>query len=224
MDFNGVVIDDEAIQLRVYREILEKDGIELTDADYYGALGMDDKTFTGAALLRAGREADMNKILEITAAKTARWREIVEAEMPLFDGIENFIRKAANEFSLGIVSMSKREEIEFVLEKSGLTQFFSTIISSEDVENCKPDPECYREGFRLLDLSRTANGHLPMVHNDCVVIEDSPAGVAAARSADLRVLGVTNTVTADELRKAGAEYVARDLNDWMPETFRRVFV
>ena len=62
-----------------------------------------------------------------------------------------------------------------------------------------------------------------MIHSECVVIEDSPAGVQAARAADLPALGVTNTVSADELRAAGADWIAKDLNDWFPESFRRAF-
>jgi len=63
-----------------------------------------------------------------------------------------------------------------------------------------------------------------MTHNDCLVIEDSPPGIVGARKADLPALGVTNTVSAEELRAAGAGAVAIDLRDWMPESIRRVFV
>ena len=66
-------------------------------------------------------------------------------------------------------------------------------------------------------------GHMPMTHPECVVIEDSPPGVAGARAADLQVLGVTNTVSAAALRKAGARAVAWDLRDWMPESIKLVF-
>jgi beta-phosphoglucomutase-like phosphatase (HAD superfamily) len=129
----------------------------------------------------------------------------------------------ASEFSLGIVSMSGRPEIDFILERTGLTGCFDIIVSAEDVSMCKPDPECYRLGFRDLDLARTSQGHLPMIHSECVVIEDSPPGVQAARAADLPVLGVTNTVDADRLREAGARWIARDLNDWFPDSVRRAF-
>ena len=63
-----------------------------------------------------------------------------------------------------------------------------------------------------------------MVHADCVVIEDSPPGVQAGRAAGLPVLGVTNTVSADQLRAAGATATAKRLDDWFPESMRRVFV
>jgi beta-phosphoglucomutase-like phosphatase (HAD superfamily) len=63
-----------------------------------------------------------------------------------------------------------------------------------------------------------------MTHSECLVIEDSPPGVVAAKNADLQVLGVANTVPADEMRAAGADAIAHDLNDWMPDTIRLVFV
>lgn len=222
-DFNGVIINDEPIQHEAYREIFHEHGIDVTDEMYYSRLGMDDKTFVASILEEAGKPADMDHVLELTAQKTERWRLIVSDAMPLFDGVENFFRKMSKELSLGIVSMAKREEIDFVLETVGFADCFSVVISAENVTKCKPDPECYRIGFRELDVTRTHIGHLPMVHADCLVIEDSPPGVVAGRNAGLPVLGVTNTVSAEQLRAAGAGAVAKNLNDWMPDSVRRVF-
>ncbi len=223
MDFNGVVINDEPIQHAAYREIFKAEGIDVTDEMYYERLGMDDKTFVASVFDEAGQKYDDARITQLTAAKNASWREIVSADLPLFDGIADFVEKMSHDFALGIVSMSARPEIDFVLEKSGLRKHFLTIVSSENVSNCKPDPECYRMGFRDIDSVRTSQGHLPMTHGECLVIEDSPPGISAARNADLPALGVTNTVSASELRAAGAGAIATDLRDWMPESIRRVF-
>ncbi len=224
MDFNGVIIDDEPIQMRAYQEVLKADGIELTEGDYYSSLGMDDTTFVEAAYERAGKKAEASKVEDTITAKSAAWKAIVENKLPLFEGIEGFIEKMSREFTLGIVSMSRRREIDLVLDRSGLGKYFATIVSAENTSRCKPDPECYRTGFRQIDAIRTSLAHLPMTHDECLVIEDSPPGVMAARNADLPALGVTNTVAADELRSAGARAIATDLGDWMPESIRRVFV
>ena len=223
MDFNGVIINDEPVQMRAYQETLAEHGITLSDSDYYSSLGMDDRTFIAAAFERAGKQADEPTISNIAAAKSKRWREIVNGQLPLFEGIGGFVEKMSREFTLGLVSMAGRNEIDFVLENSGLAGYFSTIVSAADVSNCKPDPECFKTGFRQIDEVRTAQGHLPMTHNECLVIEDSPPGIQAARNADLPSLGVANTVSADELRAAGAGAVAFDLRDWMPESIRLVF-
>ena len=224
MDFNGVIIDDEPVQMRAYQEVLKEHGIDLTEDDYLASLGMDDHTFVRNAFKRTGKPEPNGKTDEIVDAKFAKWKDVVSVKLPLFEGIENFVEKMANEFALGIVSMATRREIDHVLEMSGMAKHFSTIVSSEHVINCKPDPECFRIGFREIDAVRTAAGHLPMNHADCLVIEDSPPGIVAARNADLVALGVANTVSAAELRAAGATAVATDLRDWMPESIRRVFV
>lgn len=149
---------------------------------------------------------------------------MVDADLPLFEGIGNFVEKMSREFTLGIVSMAGWHEINFVLNKSGMAKFFSTIVSASDVSKCKPDPECFRIGFKQIDGVRTSQGHLPMTHGECLVVEDSPPGIVAARNADLPALGVANTVSAADLREAGAAAVATDLRDWMPASIRRVFV
>lgn len=224
MDFNGVIIDDEPVQMKAYQEVLKEHGIDLTEEDYFASLGMDDHTFVRNAFKVKGKAEPNGKTDEIVDAKFAKWKEVVSAGLPLFAGIENFVEKMSNEFALGIVSMATRREIDHVLELSGMTKHFSTIVSSEHVVNCKPDPECFRIGFREIDAVRITQGHLPMNHADCLVIEDSPPGIVAARNADLVALGVTNTVSAADLRAAGAAAVATDLRDWMPESIRRVFV
>ncbi len=223
MDFNGVIINDEPIQLKAYQEVLGKEGIELTEAGYYMALGMDDQTLVVSEFEKTGRTVETKKVREIINAKTARWSEMIEADLPLFDGIDGFVEKMSREFTLGIVSMAERRAIDLVLEKSGLARFFSTVVSAEDVSKCKPDPECFRIGFSRVDAARTLQGHLPMTHGECLVIEDSPPGIAGATHAHLPTLGVTNTVDAASLRAAGAGGIASDLRDWMPESIRRVF-
>src|SRR5215204_4365432 len=116
LDFNGVIINDEPIQMRAYQEILAAENIALTDADYYECLGMDDRGFVEAAYQRAGRTPESNKVLELVQRKTQKWHDIMADGIPLFENVENFIRKMANDFSLGIVSMAGRGEINHVLE------------------------------------------------------------------------------------------------------------
>lgn len=222
-DFNGVIIDDEPIQMRVYQELLAAEGVELTDEDYAASHGMDDRTFVAAAYARRGKKIDAAKSDAIIEAKFVKWREIVGDDLPLFPGIFDFVEKMSHEFALGVVSMERGDQIEYVLDKAGLLKHFSVIVSADKVSACKPDPECYRAGFHDIDLFRISQGHLPMTHSECLVIEDTAPGIKAARNADLPALGVTNTVSAKELRAAGAGAIAKDLRDWMPESIRRVF-
>lgn len=224
MDFNGVIIDDEPIQMRAYQEILGAEGIALTEEGYFARLGMDDRAFIEDVYREAEKEPEKNKVLEVTLAKSAKWREIIADELPLFAGVSDFIKKMSQDFALGIVSMARREEIEYVLDRAGLSKYFPVIISAGEVENHKPHPEIFIKGFNALDSYRIRQRHLPMVHGECLVIEDSPPGIAGAKTARLQALGVTNTVSAEELRAAGADAVTKNLDDWMPDSLRRVFV
>jgi beta-phosphoglucomutase len=224
MDWNGVVINDEQVQCESYREVMKPYGIDLTDEMYYARMGMNDTAFVGSVFEEAGKNITADEMASVLGSKTAKWRESVGESVPLFDGVENFIKKCSQEFALGVVSMARREEIDLVLNLSGLAPYFDVILSAEDIDTHKPDPKCYREGFRRIDLTRIEKGGLPMIHADCLVIEDSPQGVQAGKAADLMVLGVANTVPADVLREAGADYIAKHLDDWMPDSIRRVFV
>jgi beta-phosphoglucomutase len=222
-DFNGVIIDDEPIQMRAYQEALKAEGITLTEEEYYASLGMDDKTFVRAAYERAALELPEEKMLELLERKTAEHRKMIEKELPLFPGVVTFIKAAAREFTLGVVSMARRVEIEDVLKRASLADVFEVVVSAEDVETCKPDPACYNRGFLLLDEQRRKAGRLNISPHECLVIEDAPPGIESAREAGMRTLGVTNTVKEPALRAAGADVVTHSLADWTTDAVHHVF-
>jgi beta-phosphoglucomutase len=222
-DFNGVIIDDEALQLKAYQEVLRQEGIELTKEDYYSSLGMDDVRFLRAAFARAGLPLPDTVLEGVIERKSAAHRALIEDELPLFPGVVTFVKAASREFSLGVVSMARRREIEYALERAGLKDMFSAIISAEDVSECKPDPTCYNHAFLMIDKWRREAGALAISPSECLAIEDAPPGIAAARGAGMRTLGITNTVSEKELRDAGAEVVSGSLSDWTTHAVYHVF-
>lgn len=222
-DFNGVIIDDEPLQLKAYQKTLSEEGIELSESDYYSSLGMDDIRFVQAAYGRAGKPLPDSVLGTVIERKSAEHRALIEDELPLFPGVVTFVKAAAREFSLGIVSMARRTEIEYVLERAGLRDAFKVVVSAEDVEACKPDPACYNRGFLAIDEKRREAGMLAISPSECLVIEDAPPGVVAAREAGMRILGVTNTVSEAALREAGAEVVTKSLSDWTVDAVHHVF-
>lgn len=223
MDFNGVVINDEPIQMKAYAEVFKADGIDLTEEMYYDCLGMNDDYFVRAIAAKAGAEFPPEKVTEIIEAKSGAWRAVIDNGIPLFEGVEDFIKRMSRSFELGLVSMARRKEIDHVLDLTGLKPYFSAIVSAEDVATTKPDPECYRTGFERIDRAHTSKNAFPILRRGCVVIEDSPQGIAAAKGARLKALGVTNTVREDRLRDAGADAVTDNLGDWNADSFRMVF-
>ncbi|MBA3805936.1 MAG: HAD family phosphatase, partial [Acidobacteria bacterium] len=168
-DFNGVIIDDEPLQLQAYREALGIDGISITDEDYYRLLGTDDRAFVREIFERAGKPLSDETLMGLIERKTELHREAIKEELPLFPGVVTFIRAAARHYLLGVVSMARRVEIAHVLERARLFDMFACIVSAEDARACKPDPHCYQTAFDLLNQKRLAQRRLPLLAGECLV-------------------------------------------------------
>jgi beta-phosphoglucomutase len=222
-DFNGVIIDDERLQMSVYQDILRERGIQFTESDYFSALGMDDKTFVRTAFARANQPLGEELLLQTLAEKTIRHRKLIEDELPLFPGVVTFLNACAREFDLGLVSMANADEIGFVLETAKLRSLFSVIVTADDVNVCKPAPDCYLMGFEKMNAARLSRRLLPLLPSECLVFEDSPPGIESGRGAGMRAVGITNTVGEDALRAAGADVVTASLADWTTDAVNLIF-
>ncbi len=222
-DFNGVIVDDERLQMEAYQQVLRPHGIELTEEQYFSALGMDDKTFVRAAFKRTSKNLTEDLTAMLIEEKSNCHRNLIKDELPLFPGVVTFLKAASRHFSLGLVSMARRIEIEHILDRARLDKLFSVIISAEDVNACKPATDCYRFALQALNSKRRKLRLLPLLAEECLVIEDSPPGVESGRGAGMRTLGITNTVVEAELRNAGADVVSANLADWTIEAVHLVF-
>jgi len=222
-DFNGVIIDDEPLHLRAYTDALKPEGIELSEADYFDSLGMDDATFVRAAFERAGREATDEDVRRVVEREWAAHRALIEQDLPLFPGAVNFVKAVSHHHPLGVVSMAARAQIDYALERMGLADKFAVVVSAEDVSACKPDPACYRKALERLNGRRGEAHIIPLRPDECLVIEDSPPGIRSGRAAGMRTLGITNTVPERALREAGADIVTRSLADWTVDAVHHVF-
>ena len=222
-DFNGVIIDDELLQMKAYEEVLRGHGIALTEELYFSALGMDDKTFVQAMFEGGDKMLSDDVLSAVLTQKTNLHRKMIEDELPLFPGVVTFLRATARDFSIGLVSMASKDEINYVLERAKLRQLFSVLVMSGDVPVCKPAPDCYQCGLEKLNEKRRRERLLPILASECLAIEDSPPGIQSARAAAMRTLGVTNTVSEAELRAAGADVVTGSLADWNTDAVRLVY-
>jgi HAD superfamily hydrolase (TIGR01509 family) len=222
-DFNGVIIDDERIHLKAYREVLRSEGVALSDQDYFGSLGMDDVAFVRAAFARAGRSLTDETLQAVIKREYELHREFIRDELPVSSGVVGFIKAAARHYQLGVVSMAVRSEIDQVLERAGLDKCFEVLVTAEQVTRHKPAPDSYQRALQLLNEKRRVERKLPLLANECLVIEDAPPGIEAARAAGMRTMGITNTVSETVLRAAGAEVVTASLADWNVDAVQLVF-
>ncbi len=194
-DFNGVLVDDEAVHLAAFRDVVAPLGITLSDATYAERyLGFDDRGAFEAMLRDAGHEPTEAEIARLVAAKVPLYMDRARRELVIYPGAAELVARRASQAPVGIVSGALRHEIEFALDRMGITSAVSFVVSAEDTKACKPDPEGYL-------LARAKLG----ADVPAVVIEDSIAGVQSARRAGLRCVAVMHTYGADELLGAGAE-------------------
>ncbi|HEY3028234.1 MAG TPA: HAD family phosphatase [Pyrinomonadaceae bacterium] len=222
-DLNGVIIDDEPIHLRAYREVLNGEGVALSDEDYFASLGMDDPTFVRAAFERARKPLTNKTMHEVIARELTLHRELISYELPVSAGVVTFIKAASRRYQLGVVSMAQRIEVNYVLDLAAVATCFTVVIAGEDAPACKPDPGAYQLALERLNEKRRDQRRLPLLPAECLVIEDSPPGIQAGRAAGMRTIGVTNTVSETALRNAGAEVVTANLADWSLDAVHHLF-
>jgi beta-phosphoglucomutase len=223
LDFNGVIIDDEPLQLKAYQQVLADLEIELTSEQYYASMGMDDKAFLRGVFAQAGKPLTDSIMTASIDRKSEIHRSLIEAELPLFPGVVTFIKAAARRYEVCLVSMARRVEIEYVLGRAQLASLFTVIVSAEEVTKHKPDPESFKLAFDKLNDHRRSQRQLPLLARECLAIEDAAQGIEAARAVGMRTVGVTNTVSESVLRAAGADVVTASLADWTVEAVELVF-
>src|SRR6185503_16484594 len=129
-DFNGVIINDERIHLKAYREVLTDEGVELTDEDYFASLGMDDVAFTRAAFARVNKPLTDELTRDVIKREHELHREFIAKDLPVSSGVVAFIKDLARHYDLGIVSMAERSEIDHVLNLAAIANQFSVIVSA----------------------------------------------------------------------------------------------
>jgi len=176
-DFDGIIVHTEPIAILALKTILRSHGIsfdvrkemvgkswKLFYHDYVAPLTENRVTYE--ALTREFDEA---------------YKRMMQAEVKLLPGVCETLERLHDHYRLAIVSGSQRSSIEWVLNRYQLKSYFSSIISAEQYERSKPEPDSYKLALQTLGILPT----------ECFAIEDSTAGIAAAKSAGIPVVCVT---------------------------------
>ncbi len=201
-DFNGVIADDETPHVCCFQQALAEAGLALTKEDYYGAyLGMDERTCTRMLLARRDGTCDEAEVFRIGERKAELFRAHAALHKPeLFPGVVGFVKAAKGRYRLAIASGGRRAQIDEALSGTKIQCDFDVIVAAEDCPIGKPDPAIY-----LLARERLNAGHRSehdIVPCECLVLEDSLAGIRSARAAGMRVLGLATTYPLDKLHEA----------------------
>jgi beta-phosphoglucomutase len=196
-DFDGVLVDSEPLHFRALRGTLTDEGIAIDEDEYYARYAAyDDRTAIRLALEQHGTPFDASRVDRAARRKSTLFDQLLPG-IPFFPGARELVRDLAREVPLAIASGALRSEIERILTAGGLRESFRAVVGAEDVVRTKPDPMPYASA--VARLASEAPGLRP---EECVAFEDTMAGIASARAAGLKVIGVTNTYSAEKLGAA----------------------
>lgn len=217
-DCDGVIADTEPLHLAAFQKILAEENIALTEEDYYHQyLALDDRGAFTKAFSENGKPLAGEKLAELITRKASYIEPVMRAQLRLMPGAAEFIRLSAEHYPLAVASGALRHEIELVLKYGGVRDCFQIIVSAEDVERGKPDPESFLKALALIN----ERGGLMISPGECLVIEDSIHGIHAARLAKMRCLAVTNSYPKEKL--AEADRVVSSLAGLSPEQMKLLF-
>ncbi len=208
LDMDGVVVDGMPYHLKAWRDAFASKGIKVTDTDIYLREGMDQletvEQISGEKGVSLTRE-DMEEIIDL---KNRIHNSIFKIR--LLPGSAEFLSRLKDlGFKLALVTGTNRDVVEMILrEETALKGVFDVVVTAETVKHKKPDPEPYQKAVELLEADKER----------CLVIENSPAGIASARRAGLMCIALTTSLPESYLKEA--DFIFHSLGDVL-ELFSR---
>lgn len=185
-DFDGVLVNTEPIHMQAWLDVLKSLSISFTKKDYYDRyVGLNDRDFLAKIFGEKKHPLTPKLSDDLIRQKEVKTRETLSKNIPLMEGAEDFLKKSAEKYPIGLVTGALRNEVYFILDQLDWRNYFSIIITANDVEKGKPDPEGYLKAFETLSKIREWNP--PLRKSECLVFEDSQNGILAAKNAGMAV-------------------------------------
>jgi beta-phosphoglucomutase len=176
-DLDGVIVDSMPVHELAWQEYLESLGIDARDIPARMHGRRNDEIVRDFL----GEEVDECTVLAHGAAKERLFRDMMRTRLlqNLVPGISDWLERVSGA-PIALATNAERANIDFTLDGAALRHHFDAIVDGSQVSRPKPAPDVYLRAAELLEIPP----------RNCVVFEDSPVGVAAARAAEMRVVGV----------------------------------
>ena len=189
-DLDGVLVDTGWAHKQSWYDLAEKEGFSMTDEFFYGTFGMQNYQIIPMLL---GQEVSSREISRLSNWKEKRYREIIAEKLAPAEGAKSLLSDLKNEdFLLAVGSSAPRANLELVLERTDLQDYFDAYVTGQDVTKGKPAPDTFIKAAEKLSLST----------DSCVVVEDAVQGVEAGKAAGMPVVAVTTTRKRTDLYRA----------------------
>jgi HAD superfamily hydrolase (TIGR01509 family) len=194
-DLDGVLIDSEPLHEFTLLELSDRFGRRFGQDEILQFKGLPELS-VAHAILKSFPD------LALTIDQVIRFRlELLKSNfhrVEMIEGALAFVQRVkAAGFRLGLTTSAARSMQQLACETFALSPYFDTIITGEDIERGKPDPQPYE---------RTA-ANLALRPDECMVVEDAVNGVKSGKAAGCFVVGITTSFTAQALRLVGSDLV-----------------
>jgi beta-phosphoglucomutase len=203
-DLDGVVIDSMPTHTLAWECYLEANGIDPSNVE----ARMHGKRNDDLVRDLFGSHLDDAAVFAHGAAKERLFRELIGAtlEAKLVPGIREFLAEASKTVPLGVGTNAEPANVDLTLDGAGIRRYFRAIVDGSQVAHAKPAPDVYLRGAELLGVDPA----------NCIVFEDSPVGVEAARAAGMRVVGLlTHAARLENVDLAIRDFVQPELASWL---------
>ena len=203
-DMDGVLVDSSQAHFLAWNELGARIGTPFTAELFAQTFGMHNQQIFPLWL----GEQPQARIDELSQEKEALYRAVAEREMRGLEGAVELVRSLDEAgFALAVGSSGPHANVQLILELLGIRECFDALSTGDDVHHGKPHPEVFLKAAERLGLNPER----------CVVVEDAPQGVEAARRAGMRVVAVTSSRPASDL--ADADQVVDSLLHLSPIDF-----
>jgi beta-phosphoglucomutase len=187
-DMDGVLVDSVPFHADAWIKVFKDIGINVTRRDIYLIEGLNDKKIIEIFFQKARKKPKSCHFRDLVNEK----RKILEFDqIEPFKGVLECLMDLKKHFRLATVSGANRDVVEKVMNKF-FPNCFEVIITGDDLECGKPNPDPYLKALEKLDLTK----------NECIVIENSPIGITAAKRAELYCVSIASTLEPEELQQA----------------------
>lgn len=181
-DMDGVLVDTYRAHYRSWLEMAEPEGLHFTEAEFAPTFGRTSREII-AHFWGEDRYQEA-QVAALDARKEAAFRRLLEADFPAMPGVDDLLRSLREAgFRLAVGSSGPPENVDMVLERLGSRDRFEAVVTGRDVLRGKPDPQVFLVAAERLGVSPSR----------CAVIEDAPAGIAAANAAGMASVGLMST-------------------------------
>ena len=208
-DMDGTLVDNTPAHIRAFEIFCDRYGVRNWKERLSQGFGMGNDDIMRLIL---PEEVIASRGLQALAdEKEAIYRELYEPLIRPTAGLLDFLEALRREgIACAVGSSAEMRNIRFVFEKCGIESYFQTVVSSEQVTRCKPDPEIYLKAAEALRLRP----------EECVVFEDARAGIEAGDRAGMKVVALATTLSREELERTAATLVIDDFTQMSVERLR----